>query len=847
MTGKFWEARAEFLAQSGWFDVAWYLMRCPAADASGMEPMAHYLSYGSRAGIGPNAWLDGLRVSPVSCDTPLPGTWGTDGLLRLEMELLEACGLFDAPYYLEHNPDIARKGLDPLEHFCRIGWRELRNPRIGFDVWWYWSCYLDPGRDIINPLLHYALIGRSAGYRGSPRPYSPRAGYALAVPVPRRICLFAGFDPDGIVDEYVIALVRELSQFSEVYYLADCTMSAAELEKLRPYTKGRWAYRHGTYDFGSWAELAAKHVGWDRIEDYDELLLVNDSCYLLNGLAPVFERMRARKCDWWGLQATKGISATRRSPSNQFRDPIPMSEVLRDHLEAFKKDYIYDFLVGSYFLAFRNPVLRDQGFRHRISTAIEERLKGRLVRKCEIGLTQYLLDRQFAFSTFVDELYALPPVYTERCFDILANGFPFLKRLFLVTNHYSIPGLASWKKRVLDLVPGAPVEMIERNLVRVGDHDKLYRSFSIKANADGEVAVPKLMNMRQFERADKKTIRDDLCWAFAVDPFTGTLGSSERAVFEQVRDDPAVTKVVLTRWRKLEFVGESIVVVPLSSPEGQRHLLRAGQVFVSGALPGSLLFPVSECRRNVFCMDVGITGSGFEWLKDPVQLPRWDIIRNDVGMLPEDMQRDVQQLDEALMGRKLLMLVMTIAPDYGTARQMFPADWVERLLTCLRRQGMCLAIRGPGGADMSALFQHLQSRELLYLPERRFPTVELLFRRASIIVTGLNACMAGLAFSGCEVFGFLPNGKDDFDKGAHDALKDLLPEGRLHLDFPHLCRSLEEFMETLPARSVAAPLDSSVADPRNSLVTGESNARRIVRQIRQGYAHELTVSGEPSS
>lgn len=809
-----------------------------------MDPLGHYLAYGSRAGIGPNAWLDGVRVSPVSGDALPPATWNTDGLLRLEMELLQACGLFDAAYYLEHNPDVARKGLDPLEHFCRSGWRELRNPRAGFDVWWYWSCHLDPGREIINPLLHYALIGCSAGYRGSPRPYSPRAGYGLEVRAPKRICLFAGFDPDGVVDDYVIALVRELSQFSDVYYLADCAMPVAELDKLEPYTSGRWAYRHGTYDFGSWAELAAKHVGWDRIGNCDELLLVNDSCYLLSDLGPVFERMHTRKCDWWGLQATKGISATRRVPSNQFRSPIPMVEVVRDHLEGFKKDYIYDFLVGSYFLAFRQPVLRDEGFRYRISTAIQERLKGRLVRKCEIGLTQYLLDRQFAFSTFVDELYALPPVYTERCFDILANGFPFLKRLFLVTNHYNIPGLSSWKKRVLDLVPEAPVEMIERNLARVGDHDKLCRSFSIEANEGGEAAVPKLMNMKQFQDADRKAVRDDLCWAFAVDPVTGTLGGSERAVFEQVRDDPAVIKVVLTRWRKLEFVGQNIAVVPLSSPEGQRHLLRAGQVFVSAALPGALLFPVSESRRNIFRMETGIAGSGFEWLKDPVQLPRWDIVRNDVDMLPEDMQREAEQLDEALMGRKLLLLETPFALDSDAALQTFPEYWVGRLLTSLRRQGMCLVIRGPGGDDMSALVRHFQSRELLSLPERRFPTVELLFRRASIIVTGSKACMAGLAFSGCEVFGLLPDGTHGADKGGHDGWKDPLPKGRLHFDFPSLCHSLEDFLAT-SARSPAAPLDKSVADPRGSVPTGESSASRIVRQLTQGHAQ--TVDGNPSS
>ena len=82
----------------------------------------------------------------------------------------------------------------------------------------------------------------------------------------RRICLFAGFDVDGIIDDTVVAYLRDLSRFADVYYLADCPLEAGELDKLAPYTKGRWAIRHGRYDFGSYSMLARDLVGWDVIE-----------------------------------------------------------------------------------------------------------------------------------------------------------------------------------------------------------------------------------------------------------------------------------------------------------------------------------------------------------------------------------------------------------------------------------------------------------------------------------------------------------------------------------------------------------------------------------------------------
>jgi lipopolysaccharide biosynthesis protein len=66
----------------------------------------------------------------------------------------------------------------------------------------------------------------------------------------KRICLFAFYDPDNIVDEYVVEYVKEVSNFADVYCLADCNLDCKELEKLYPYAKKAWAYVHGKYDFG---------------------------------------------------------------------------------------------------------------------------------------------------------------------------------------------------------------------------------------------------------------------------------------------------------------------------------------------------------------------------------------------------------------------------------------------------------------------------------------------------------------------------------------------------------------------------------------------------------------------
>ncbi len=73
--------------------------------------------------------------------------------------------------------------------------------------------------------------------------------------------------------------------------------------------------------------------------------------------------MDGRTCDWWGLQATKGVAKTRRAAEALFREPIPMDSVRFSMIDGFEEDESYDFLVGSYFLAYRAPVIRDPEFR----------------------------------------------------------------------------------------------------------------------------------------------------------------------------------------------------------------------------------------------------------------------------------------------------------------------------------------------------------------------------------------------------------------------------------------------------------------------------------------------------
>lgn len=50
-------------------------------------------------------------------------------------------GLFDPEYYLAHNPDVEKSGIDPILHYVRFGENESRNPSENFDLELYRPLY----------------------------------------------------------------------------------------------------------------------------------------------------------------------------------------------------------------------------------------------------------------------------------------------------------------------------------------------------------------------------------------------------------------------------------------------------------------------------------------------------------------------------------------------------------------------------------------------------------------------------------------------------------------------------------------------------------------------------------
>lgn len=513
--------------------------------------------------------------------------------VRAEMAVVAASGEFDSFGYWWHNQDRAWTLCgypEELQHFVTQGWKELRHPSPSFDLWFYWNAHLDPTSEAVNPFLHYVLEGRRAGLATLPEVRVLEPAPAPTGPL-RRVCLFAAYDLDGVVDPTVVAYLADLSRFADVYYLADCEMEQSELDKVAPYTRGRWAIRHGRYDFGSYSMLARDLVGWDTIEQYDELLLANDSCYLVQPFDQVFARMEARACDWWGMQATYEDFTT--SDFERLGRPLAIDDV-EEQMRQIDLWRYNDFIhVGSYFVGYRRRVIDDPAFRARLDGVTAQTDKTTIILKYEIGFSRLLILGGYHLATFVEGILPYHPVYRESAFELMRDGFPLLKRQFLYENPFSRPDLRQWKERVLAIAPGADVEAMERNLHRVAPAWSLHRSFAIRSRPDGTIELPAAPGPDTFDDEDRWTPTHPHWWVFPVDPRTGVLPGEVRGLLEAIRDDPSVHAIVLSAHRPVKVGGARVVTVPGESAPGQMYALRAGTIVVTAGPRSDVNHPLS--------------------------------------------------------------------------------------------------------------------------------------------------------------------------------------------------------------------------------------------------------------
>ena len=258
----------------------------------------------------------------------------------------------------------------------------------------------------------------------------------------KRLCIFAHWDRDEVIDDYVIYYLKALKEVCEtIIFVSDCNLKQYETNKLDGITDYFIAERHGEYDFGSYKRgfLFAKEKGLQ----FEELLFVNDSCFgPFYPLKPIFDKMDKMKCDFWGMTQNRyGIKQT-----------------------ASGVDFCYKPHIQSYFVLLRQSTFVT--FEDFIQTVKPEKTKEDIVINYEIGLTTFLKNKGFKSAVYINRFKHVEN-YTLAKWDKLIKKYkyPFLKTSIAKF------GLPLWgeQKNIFDVIPqNYPRIFIENQQKRLG-------------------------------------------------------------------------------------------------------------------------------------------------------------------------------------------------------------------------------------------------------------------------------------------------------------------------------------------------------------------------------------------
>ena len=185
----------------------------------------------------------------------------------------------------------------------------------------------------------------------------------------KRLAIFASFSKNGKIADYVIYYLKELKKVCEnIIFISDSPIFPEELEKIKNLIIYAQFKRHNEYDFGSYKygfQIAQENKLLDNIE---ELIICNDSCYgPVYPFNDIFNEMQNKKCDFWGLSS-----------------------------DIIEKEH-----VQSFFYVFKNNIFKTKEFAKFLNNVKHQRNVAGVIREYEVGFTHYLTNLGYTFQTLV--------------------------------------------------------------------------------------------------------------------------------------------------------------------------------------------------------------------------------------------------------------------------------------------------------------------------------------------------------------------------------------------------------------------------------------------------------------
>jgi lipopolysaccharide biosynthesis protein len=235
-----------------------------------------------------------------------------------------------------------------------------------------------------------------------------------------RLCVFAHYDRDDLIDDYVLFYLQSLRIIStHIVFVTTSKINENEIGEIKTLCDQVISRDNVGYDFVSWQRGMKSVV---NMSDFDEIVLCNDSVYgPLFPLSGIFETMNTKGADFWGI-----------TDSNQ----------IAYHLQ-------------SYFLVFNRKITNSEVFKKFWNEVKIENNKKDIVKKYEVGLTRSFLSAGFKPSAYIPASSFTSRILRIQAISAMKNPSKALGKILSTQKHESInyrglnPTLYFWKDMIV--------------------------------------------------------------------------------------------------------------------------------------------------------------------------------------------------------------------------------------------------------------------------------------------------------------------------------------------------------------------------------------------------------------
>ncbi|NOR55349.1 MAG: hypothetical protein GQ531_04015 [Sulfurovum sp.] len=264
-----------------------------------------------------------------------------------------------------------------------------------------------------------------------------------------RACVFAHYDKDDRVDDYVYYYLGELlTVVQKLVFVTVSNISKDDIGKLKNLNIEVIKRENIGYDFYSY-KIGIEHLSLDL---YDELIICNDSAFgPLVPIQNIFDAMQDKECDFWG---------------------ITDSALVAYHLQ-------------SYFIVFNKPILQSfvfTNFWNRVKILND---KDEIIKQYEVGLSRILLKNKFISKSFINKHIPLREHFRSYKINIRHKNYKYLRLIKTLGTFQFIwkkyqkkynPAVGHWEYLILN--QGMP--FIKKSLFTTDENKVLHQQKYVK-------------------------------------------------------------------------------------------------------------------------------------------------------------------------------------------------------------------------------------------------------------------------------------------------------------------------------------------------------------------------------